>query len=609
MSYPVPAEPVDLLNRVKNWLTSRRVRYLICWLVCLGVTAQRWYHARYEFDTTAIEPADKRRADTNLGHTHIDFGGQWVFGRLAATGQFHSLYHRDAQWKVANAGYPLSRQSEAVRKYHFPKDSRPTNYSVEDVRTDAEYLMGCLMGDSDDREAWRRTVPPIAMAFAGGVDGNPFGAAAFQSLSSNDLTPNITAPLQTPILGGPLYPPTHAILYAPLGAIANPQTAYFTFQWVSLGAAFLSGWCVTSLSRGRIWWPVATAVILLYPGGRPGLDLGQNHYLTLAIVLSGWALAARGRHYIGGAVWGLLAFKPVWGLAFIIVPVLMRNWRFVVGTGVCGCLFVALTVPFVGSQGWENWLAIGSEASAKYDIDPNWTNLSRDVYGIPRRGMIDFGKPEQERVTPEVTAASFGSLGFVFLATVAVYLWRGDRSKFHGLSAGFLLLGAFLCCYRFMYYDAVLALVGLSALLANPRWTLLGRQGELTSPAASLTERRVRLFTNSFPLTVLVLLLVYDNILIGLNPQVTAAVGHHQILTTDADGNEKWVNPKLSAACDYNHAVDTLLVIALWAWCGMRLIRDGRRGDDEAAYAASISADSAAPTSGDRMSDSPTSTA
>jgi arabinofuranan 3-O-arabinosyltransferase len=606
-----PDDPPDFLDRAYSWLTARRTRYALCWIVCLFFAGQRWYHARYEFDSGKYAEPEKQRADTNNGHTHIDFGGQWVFGRLAATGQFRDLYHRDAQWQVVNEAYPADRQSDAQRRYSFPSGSRPTTLSADDVRTDAEYLMGCLMGNEVDRRRANAAGELVGAGLAGAFGDNPLAAAAGLVAAGERFPPEVAEQFGHPVRGGPLYPPVHAFLYAPLGAISDPQTAYFTFQWVSLAAAFLCGWCVTVLSGGRIWWPVAAAVILIYPGGRPGLDLAQNHYLTLLIVLGGWTLAAKGYETTGGAVWGLLAFKPVWGLAFILAPLLMRRWRFVLGTGVCGLSLVLMTLPFVGVQGWQDWWEVGQLAKDKYKVDENWTNLSRDVYGLTRRFTLDFSKPADVRNTLEAETASLASLGAVIAGTVAVYLWRGNRRYFTGLSAGFLLFGCYLCCYRFMYYDAMVSVAGFAALLANPAWTLTGPQGNLTRPIATRAAgRRLRLFTNSFPLTVLVLLLVNDNVLIGLNPQVTAGFGRWASVVTDQGGKETTVTPKVTAAADYNHPIDTLLVAAVWAWCGWRLIRDGRRADDESVYAGLPSNESSAePMSGDRMSDSPTSTA
>jgi hypothetical protein len=568
------------------------------------VFGHRWWHARFEFDTSGAEPPT-RRVDTNYGHTHIDFGGQWVIARLAATGQFRHLYHRDAQWAVVREAYPLDRQSEVKQRYSFPAHTRPTNWTADDAKTDADYLMGCLMGDGRDTDRANALTAPLGIALAG-MNGSPLTAATCQIEASERFSPDLQDRFRQPLLGGPLYPPVHALLYAPLGTIADPQRAYFVFQWVSFGACFLAGWCVRVISQARIWWPVAVTLILIYPGGRPGLDLGQNHYLTLAIVLGGWALALRVSEFAGGAVWGLLAFKPVWGLAFILMPVLMRRWRFVAGTGACGMSLVLSTLPLVGISGWKDWLAIGSEASARYNVTENWVNLSRDVSGIPRRFLLDFSQSEKERETGEAKVASFACLGAVLVGTVAVYLGRGNRRYGTGLSAAFLAFGAYLSCYRFMYYDAVLSLLGYSLLLANPAWLMKTPVADWNPPTSPPWYRRVRLYGASFPLTVLALMIVNDNVLVGANPKATFALGRWATVTTDSAGKET-LTPKLTVASDWNHPIDTFLVIAVWAWCGWRLLRDGRVADEESVQPRSSS--SAVPMSGDRMRDSPTSTA
>jgi hypothetical protein len=571
----------DAVERTRRWLARPGVRLALCWLLCLGVAAQRWHHARHEFDSGKHPEPEKHRADTNNGHTHIDFGGQWVFGRLAATGRWRDLYHRDAQWEVVREAFPLDRQSPAKRRHAFPADDRPPHLSPADVQTDADYLMESILGDDRDRARANGLAPAVGAAVAGSLDGNPIGVAASLAAANERVTPEVAESFRHPVLGGPLYPPVHALLYAPLGAIADPQRAYFTFQWVLLGACLLAGWFGRVISAGRVWWPVATTVLLLLPGGRAGLDLAQNPYLTLAILTGGWALVVRGREFAGGGVWGLLAFKPVWGLAFILVPVLMRRWRMVAGTGAVGVGLVLATLPFVGVTGWQQWLEVGRRASAKYEVDGNWTNLSRDVYGLTRRFTLDFSKPEDERNNPTARAWSVGCLAAVFAGTVGVYLWRGDRRKTTGLSAGFLLLGAFLCCYRFMYYDVMLAGVGFAALLAYPAWTLRTPTADVTPPAPDPWRRRLRLHGVSVPLTALALLLVNDNLLVGIKPQATIGVGYYELVTKDRDGKEGTRPPVVSMASDWNHPVDTLIVVAAWGWCGFRLIRDGRRADDE----------------------------
>src|SRR5262249_57493572 len=83
-------------------------------------------------------------------------------------------------------------------------------------------------------------------------------------------------------VGGPLYPPVHALLMWPLGYL-RPLPAYHTFQVLGILLAFLTGWCVRLLSKGRIWWPIAATAVLAFPGFSNSLNLGQNSFVTLAI--------------------------------------------------------------------------------------------------------------------------------------------------------------------------------------------------------------------------------------------------------------------------------------------------------------------------------------
>src|SRR5262249_43993026 len=158
-----------------------------------------------------------------------------------------------------------------------------------------------------------------------------------------------------PAIGGALYPPIHALLYAPIGLFPRAGDAMPVFQVFAVACAYLAGLGTSLLSRGRIWWSVASLVVLLYPGCRAGLDLGPNPTITLAILTLGWALAVRGRDTAGGVVWGLLAFKPVWAAAFFLVPLLQRRRRFCLAMGLTGAALAAATLPFVGAQAWLDW--------------------------------------------------------------------------------------------------------------------------------------------------------------------------------------------------------------------------------------------------------------
>jgi hypothetical protein len=552
-----------------GWFGTRSAALVAVWGLCLGFAAQRLHHAWTEFGNRATTPADRQRADGNSGHTQIDFGGQWVMGRMIATGRGPELYHRPAQWKVVREGFPPSAESPYVRRNaDAPRHLREPEARDEDIRHDADWLMFSFMGEDKPRPDGR---PPI---------------------------------------GGPLYPPVHAVLYSPLGLIDQPQRAYYLFQLLTIALTFVTGLGVARLSRGRVWWPAATLVILLYPGYRSGIDLAQNHVLSLAILVWGWVLATRGRDGLGGVVWGLLALKPTWAAAFFLVPLVMGRWRFCLAMGLTGAALGAATLPIVGLQAWFDWLEVGREASTLYTVNKNWIGLSRDLSGIPRRMLIDYTLPESQRSNWLADATGWALWAAVFVPTIAIYLWRGDRRYRTGLGAGFLFLGAYLCCYRFMYYDVLLSVLPLAVLFADPRYFFRPTAFEVRpvgEPAADLLRSRWIGTVNSFPLTILAMLLLIENWLLHLQVQGSLGLGYFATTASAASGGTAKHVPTVSAEVTLFQAWETVLLLLLWGWCLWRLVAGKDWG--EPAQAAPRSASSAAPMSGERISDSPTSTA
>jgi hypothetical protein len=198
---------------------------------------------------------------------------------------------------------------------------------------------------------------------------------------------------------------------------------------------------------------------------------------------------------------------------------------------------------------------------------------------------------------PGVWEVLFGVSLFVFFTNVILHFFSKEQKPLLGFTAGFLLLGSYLCGYRFMYYDGLLAILGFTVLLVEPG-TLL--KGTLSRWSSSRDGRQFRLGRNSPLLTILVLMLLVATIVMGLKPEATLALGNWKTPYTKADGTVIQRTKQLIVVGDWNYAIDTWLVLVAWGWCGCRLLFQGdpvRR------------ASSAIPMSGERMSDSPTSTA
>lgn len=340
------------------------------------------------------------------------------------------------------------------------------------------------------------------------------------------------------VIAGPLYPPIHAFVMAPVAAIDRPQVAYRVWQAVMLGCLFVAGWAASVISRKAVWWPVATAMLIGFSGTRAGLDLGQNSPATVMLLLLGWALCTRGRPVLAGVVWGLLAFKPVWAMSFFGALVLLRQWRMLLAMGATGLALIVLTLPVVGVECWKNWLTVGKLASAIYLTDENWIMLSRDVFGIPRRVMLTFspgGHAQDDR--PAVAYVGWAIWGFI-AAVTAFVAWRRPLGRhLHGPGPALAFFAAWLCTYRFMYYDSLVAAVGVLVLLAQPGRFLRWSSWPIASWGLALAL---------FPFVV-------ENLLV---PQ---SVGFSVLSDRHGKGFHFTFNDR--------HPGDTLAVFLLWAWC------------------------------------------
>ncbi len=340
---------------------------------------------------------------------------------------------------------------------------------------------------------------------------------------------------ERPGVGGPLYPPIEALFYYPLGLLP-PQPAYRVAQIVNFVLTFVIGFIFWKLTRGNVWPAVAAGAVMAFPGYAGAICLGQNALISLALLAFGWLLTARGRPWLGGAVWGLLAFKPVWAASFFLVPLLTRRWRMGAAMLLTGLALALLTLPFVGWQTWMDWLTVGRAASAHYAMDETWIFLSRDLQGVPRRYLLAF-TTDGLAANPDRLLPNFLGIGLwltVVAGTVLLALWRWRRpAGVDGPAAAFLMLGAWLGCFHFMYYDTLLAALPVCLLFTGPiRWWL----------------------RNPIPATVVVLLIAL--------PHAADAVDYLR-----TGGRPTYHSPPF----------DTFCLLALWGWCGWRWLWMGER--------------------------------
>jgi hypothetical protein len=500
----------SLVRDVGRFLLHPWTRYVLAWCVALVSSAIGLYTAWHDFDVPA-------RADKNQGHCMIDFGGQWLMGRMLQEGHARHLYVRQVEREVLRAAYPTEDQDPS-----------------EQVN-DADRLIGWMMGqDSDqppeDFEAWNPSGPKMG-------------------------------------IGGPLYPPINAFVYFPL-AWANPSVAYRLNQILNLLLSFTAGLAARQLSRGRVWWPVTTTFIQFFPGFGGSMALAQNSTLSLNLLMWGWLLVARDRPSAGGAVWGLLAFKPVWAAAFFLAPLLTRRWRVCFAMLTMGTLLALSTLPFVGLHSWQHWLQVGHDAAVLYDTDENWIHLSKDLLSIPRRTLVDFTAEGEARDAHSLQARliGWGLVLFVLEVTVRmVNVWhkRAERAL-DGPIAGFLQLCCWMMCFHFIYYDLLLAAFPVFLLLTEPRKFLEPRFVVIQPLSVTRLGGEVAGYYQ------LVLPSAYPSRL-----SLPAAGLRHLWLINRTELNLValllsivYLAPLLGGSIYHGWPWETFCLIALWFWCG-----------------------------------------
>jgi hypothetical protein len=561
------------MRDLQQFLLRPLVRYLLAWLLVATAAGITLFCAWTIFDTPKRADGTPKRKGGNKGHVTIDFGGQWLMGRMLAQGLGRHLYHRNYLREVVREAFP--REDEIPREEYAPDEFEGH---------EADQMMQWLMGQDDPATA--KAIVSFLAPLAG---RDPLGVAML-ARAEFEHGEERARKASAPQVGGALYPPIHALVMWPLGRL-RPAQAYRAVQLLDLLLALLAGAGIRLLSQGRIWWPMAVAGVILFPGFATTMNLGQNSILMLTLLIWGWAFIARNQPVAAGVLWGLLAFKPVWAAAFFLVPLLTRRWRVCLAMVLTGLGLAAVTLPLVGWRSWLEWFQVGRIAAAIYDTNRNWVFLSRDLVSIPRRWLLDFKVDDFLRQSLTATVIGWSLLFSVIVCLVLLCMIRKEQSRvLTGPPAAFLLFGAWMSCYHFMYYDILLTalpvallltergrylepvLVAIAMLPSGTRRSGLTQayQPGLDCPPLSYSvllpigPRNVCL-RNSMTLSLIALLMISDLLLPLLKLEVSISAPFLKFVP-------------IPLPITFSTAYDgtpwpTFCILALWIWCGWLWLR------------------------------------
>jgi hypothetical protein len=150
------------------------------------------------------------------------------------------------------------------------------------------------------------------------------------------------------------YPPIFQLMLMPLAALAYVP-AWLVWSGVTFG--LYARVMQRLVSADRLW------LLLLAPAAAVNLFVGQNGLLSTALIGGGVLLLSR-RPIIGGAVLGMMAYKPQLAVMIPLVLICGREWRALLAACVSAVALGLLATAVVGIDPWIDFLHKATQPSA-----------------------------------------------------------------------------------------------------------------------------------------------------------------------------------------------------------------------------------------------------
>jgi len=234
-----------------------------------------------------------------------------------------------------------------------------------------------------------------------------------------------------------LYPPTFLLVVQPLAKLP-----YFL---ALVGWTLITLLPLVLLVRRLVPESLGLWLFAAFPGCFQNLMQGQNGFMTAALFGGGLHFIDR-RPWLSGILFGLLSYKPQFGLLIPLVLIATKRWLVLAAASLTVAGFALATIPVFGIEIWRVFIdSIG---------------LSFDLLadgGVPWRKMASLYASLRLLGVPLWLAVAIHGLGAIVVAAATVQVWRGPADP--ALKAAILVLGAlFLSPYSFDYDLVLLAL-------------------------------------------------------------------------------------------------------------------------------------------------------
>jgi hypothetical protein len=243
-----------------------------------------------------------------------------------------------------------------------------------------------------------------------------------------------------------LYPPHYLLLLLPFGWLPFAVSGGL-FLVLCLIAVIAAAW---TYARSGVERAILAGSILLCPASAFTICVGQNTFLTCALLLAGFGFATR-NPMLGGTLLGLLTYKPQLWLMVPVALIAARQWKALAAALGAASLAAAISVALFGLEPWRAWIELMTAPSAVYDA---WRVIARLNGQSVYANAIWLGA--------SVPLANLAQAAAALVAAGSVW-WCHRRPMADDLRLAVLLAATILAAPHVIDYDAVL--LGIAATL------------------------------------------------------------------------------------------------------------------------------------------------
>jgi hypothetical protein len=208
-----------------------------------------------------------------------------------------------------------------------------------------------------------------------------------------------------------VYPPNYLLLMLPFGLLPF-AAAYVLFQ-LTTAASLAAALCI---GGKRQTLPLVIAAALLSPAAAINAGMGQNGFLSAALIVAGLRFIPT-RPVLAGAILGLLTIKPQFWLLVPIVLIAAREWRALVWSAISAAAVALISAGVFGFDTWRHWI-----------------DLARGSYGDPNGEWVELGRMWGDSIyaclvsggAPQSIANALQAAGTLAGIALAYFAFRRD---------------------------------------------------------------------------------------------------------------------------------------------------------------------------------------